>query len=70
MFHVGHVDVLEKAKSFGDFLIVGIHPDPVCITMTQQSRLTHVQVVNSYMGSNYPIMNLHERVLGVLACKV
>ena len=28
------------------------------------------QIVNSYMGSNYPIMNLHERVLGVLACKV
>ncbi|GAB6025914.1 Ethanolamine-phosphate cytidylyltransferase [Chamberlinius hualienensis] len=26
-------------------------------------------VVNHYKGSNYPIMNLHERVLSVLACK-
>jgi ethanolamine-phosphate cytidylyltransferase len=38
----------------GDFLIVGLHTDPV---------------VNMYKGSNYPIMNLQERVLSVLACK-
>ncbi|XP_037958482.1 ethanolamine-phosphate cytidylyltransferase isoform X3 [Teleopsis dalmanni] len=54
LFHVGHLDFLEKAKEQGDFLIVGLHTDPV---------------VNSYKGSNYPIMNLHERVLSVLACK-
>lgn len=54
LFHVGHLDFLEKAKEYGDFLIVGLHTDPV---------------VNSYKGSNYPIMNLHERVLSVLACK-
>ncbi|XP_036321852.1 ethanolamine-phosphate cytidylyltransferase isoform X2 [Rhagoletis pomonella] len=54
LFHVGHLDFLEKAKELGDFLIVGLHTDPV---------------VNSYKGSNYPIMNLHERVLSVLACK-
>ncbi|GIY03816.1 ethanolamine-phosphate cytidylyltransferase [Caerostris extrusa] len=45
---VGHVDFLEKAKAEGDYLIVGLHTDPV---------------VNRYKGSNYPIMNLHERVL-------
>lgn len=28
------------------------------------------QVVNHYKGANYPIMNLHERTLSVLACKV
>lgn len=39
----------------GDYLIVGLHTDPV---------------VNAYKGSNYPIMNIHERVLSVLACKV
>lgn len=55
LFHVGHLDFLEKAKELGDYLIVGLHTDPV---------------VNSYKGSNYPIMNLHERVLSVLACKV
>jgi ethanolamine-phosphate cytidylyltransferase len=35
-------------------LIVGIHDDVT---------------VNKYKGSNFPIMNLHERVLCVLACK-
>uniref|UniRef100_A0A1B6CVY4 ethanolamine-phosphate cytidylyltransferase n=3 Tax=Clastoptera arizonana TaxID=38151 RepID=A0A1B6CVY4_9HEMI len=54
LFHVGHLDFLEKARKEGDFLIVGLHTDPV---------------VNRYKGSNYPIMNLHERVLSVLACK-
>lgn len=55
VFHVGHLDFLEQAHKLGDFLIVGLHTDPV---------------VNRYKGSNYPIMNLHERVLSVLACKV
>ncbi|KAE8737862.1 hypothetical protein FOCC_FOCC016674 [Frankliniella occidentalis] len=54
VFHVGHLDFLEQARKHGDFLIVGLHTDPV---------------VNRYKGSNYPIMNLHERVLSVLACK-
>lgn len=54
LFHVGHVDFLEKAASLGDFLIVGIHTDPI---------------VNRYKGSNYPIMNMHERTLSVLACR-
>ncbi|KAL0271247.1 UNVERIFIED_CONTAM: hypothetical protein PYX00_008398 [Menopon gallinae] len=54
LFHVGHLDFLEKARQMGDFLIVGLHTDPV---------------VNVYKGNNYPIMNLHERVLSVLACK-
>ncbi|CAI6361755.1 unnamed protein product [Macrosiphum euphorbiae] len=54
IFHVGHLDFLEKAHQHGNFLIVGLHTDPV---------------VNQYKGLNYPIMNLHERVLSVLACK-
>ncbi|XP_072382490.1 ethanolamine-phosphate cytidylyltransferase isoform X2 [Diabrotica undecimpunctata] len=54
LFHVGHLDFLAKAKEQGDYLIVGLHTDPV---------------VNRYKGTNYPIMNLHERVLSVLACK-
>lgn len=28
------------------------------------------QEVNQYKGKNYPIMNLHERTLSVLACRV
>lgn len=39
----------------GDYVIVGVHND---------------QVVNAQRGSNLPIMNLHERVLSVLGCKV
>lgn len=54
LFHVGHLDFLQRAREHGDYLIVGLHTDPV---------------VNRYKGSNYPIMNLHERVLSVLACK-
>jgi len=54
LFHVGHVDALQKAKELGDFLIVGIWPDAV-------SR--------RYKGEHHPVMNLHERVLSVLACK-
>ena len=55
LFHVGHVDFLEKVKQHAEYVIVGLHTDIV---------------VNKYRGSNYPIMNLHERVLSVLACKV
>lgn len=54
LFHIGHVATLRKARALGDFLIVGIHDD---------------ETVNTHKGANYPIMNLHERVLNVLACK-
>eukprot|EP00090_Calanus_glacialis_P041685 TRINITY_DN7417_c0_g1_i1.p1 TRINITY_DN7417_c0_g1~~TRINITY_DN7417_c0_g1_i1.p1 ORF type:complete len:376 (-),score=158.42 TRINITY_DN7417_c0_g1_i1:170-1267(-) len=52
LFHVGHLDFLEKVREQGDYLIVGLHTDPV---------------VNRYKGYNYPIMNIHERTLSVLA---
>ena len=29
LFHMGHVNILKNAKSFGDILIVGIHSDEV-----------------------------------------
>ncbi|CAH0515221.1 unnamed protein product [Peronospora belbahrii] len=54
MFHAGHVEVLRLAKREGSYLIVGVHND---------------SVVNVHRGLNYPIMNLHERVLSVLGCK-
>jgi len=54
LFHVGHVDTLGKAKKLGTFLYVGVHDDAT---------------VNQHKGKNYPIMNLHERVLNVLSCK-
>ncbi|XP_064618898.1 ethanolamine-phosphate cytidylyltransferase-like [Lineus longissimus] len=54
LMHAGHVDFLEAAAGQGDFLIVGIHSDAV---------------VNRCKGTNYPIMNLHERVLATLSFK-
>jgi len=29
LFHVGHVDFLEKVRTFGDYVIVGLHSDRV-----------------------------------------
>lgn len=54
LFHVGHLDFLEAAKAIGDYLIVGLHTD---------------SVVENYKGPHYPVMNINERVLSVLACK-
>lgn len=54
MFHVGHASTLKAAKEIGSYLIVGVFTDAV---------------VNKQKGGNYPIMNLHERLLNVLACK-
>jgi ethanolamine-phosphate cytidylyltransferase len=54
LFHIGHMRVLEEARKLGDYVICGIHEDAV---------------VNQHKGSNFPIMNLNERVLGVLSCR-
>merc|ERR1711865_898065 len=50
----GHVKILEKAKSLGDFLYVGLH---------------HDHTINELQGANYPVCTLHERALCVLSCK-
>ncbi|KYQ94250.1 phosphoethanolamine-cytidyltransferase [Tieghemostelium lacteum] len=54
LFHVGHAEALRQAKELGDYLIIGVHDD---------------RVVNSQKGSNYPIMNLQERLMSVLSCR-
>lgn len=54
MFHAGHIETLRKARECGDFLLVGIHDDAT---------------VNGRKGSNFPIMNVHERTLAVLSCR-
>eukprot|EP00759_Apiculatamorpha_spiralis_P025372 PhF_6_TR28346/c0_g1_i1/m.42029/K00967/PCYT2; ethanolamine-phosphate cytidylyltransferase len=54
LFHCGHIQLLKAARMLGDYVIVGVHED---------------QVVNDVKGANYPIMNINERVLGVLSCK-
>ena len=52
---MGHIEFLKHARSLGDYLIVGVHED---------------EVVNRVKGTNNPIMALHERVMGVLSCRV
>ncbi|XP_069809770.1 ethanolamine-phosphate cytidylyltransferase isoform X2 [Dendropsophus ebraccatus] len=56
LFHIGHIDFLEKVHSLAGkpYVIVGLHFD---------------QEVNHYKRKNYPIMNIHERTLSVLACR-
>jgi len=54
LFNIGHIELLKKAKALGTYLVVGLHDD---------------KVINECRGRNYPIMNLHERVLGVLSCR-
>lgn len=54
MFHSGHTRTLQEAAALGDYVIVGVHSD---------------RVVNETRGANYPILNMHERVLSVLGCK-
>lgn len=51
----GHAELLKEAKALGDYLLVGIHDD---------------KIINRIKGVNYPLMNLHERVLSVLSCRV
>ena len=55
LFHAGHVSFLKKCRELGSYIVVGLHDDVV---------------VNRYKGSNHPIMNLQERVMSVLACRV
>lgn len=54
LFHVGHVEILKKAKQAGDFLLVGVHSD---------------EDVCERRGPHLPIMELHERALSVLSCR-
>jgi cytidyltransferase-like protein len=54
LFHVGHVQFLEQARKLGSYVICGVLPD---------------EMLNKWMGANYPIMNVYERTLSVLSCR-
>jgi ethanolamine-phosphate cytidylyltransferase len=54
ILHIGLIEALRKAKELGDYLFVGVYDDAT---------------TNKYKGKNYPILNLQERVLNLLAMK-
>lgn len=41
LFHIGHLDFLEKAKELGTYLIVGLHTDPVVNRYFQKPKRYH-----------------------------
>lgn len=81
---IGHVDFLEAVHKLAvkPYIIVGLHFDQVSLIwiilqLWLAIRCQHptswvyvLQEVNRYKGKNYPIMNVHERTLSVLACRV
>lgn len=54
LIDIGHSQLFKKAKELGTYLIVGVHED---------------KDINECKGRNYPIMNINERVFGVLSCR-
>lgn len=56
MFNAEHVESIIRAKANGDFLIVGVHNDELVAKKSTEK-------------GNFPIMDLHERVLSVMGCK-
>lgn len=43
MLHIGHIKTLKKAKSMGDYLIVGLYDD---------------ETILEKKGCNYPVLSL------------
>lgn len=53
MFHIGHLNILERAKEQCEYLIVGVTSDELCYQRKHK----------------YPIINLHDRMRIVGAIK-
>lgn len=54
LMHPGVIARIQKARSFGDFLYVGLWSD---------------EMIKYYRGSKYPVISLSERMLMTLSCK-
>ena len=53
LFHYGHVEFLRKARSLGDYLLVGIHRDDVSLAYKRQPILTMEERIASVAGCRY-----------------
>lgn len=56
LFHIGHLNVLEKAASLGDFLVVGV------------ATREHIQALRAYKGVEVIPFAERERIVGALKC--
>ena len=53
LFHYGHVEFLRKARSLGDYLLVGIHADDAVTSQKRSPILTMDERVASVNGCRY-----------------
>ena len=53
LFHFGHVELLRQAKSFGDYLIVGLISDEVATPYKRKPILTLKERTNTMKGCKY-----------------
>ncbi len=53
LFHYGHMEFLKKARSLGDYLLVGIHTDDLVASQKRRPILTMDERVASVIGCRY-----------------
>ncbi len=53
LFHYGHVEFLKKARSQGDYLLVGIHADDAVTSQKRSPILTMDERVASVIGCRF-----------------
>ena len=53
LFHCGHVEFLKKARSLGDYLLVGIHADDAVASHKRSTILTMDERVASVIGCRF-----------------
>ena len=44
LFHIGHLNILERAKAYGDYLIVGISSDQLILVRNRNIRFVHKNI--------------------------
>ena len=55
ILHAGHVHYLNEAKSFGDYLLVGINSDSSVKKLKGESRPINTQFYRSYILDNIKV---------------
>ena len=48
VFHIGHVSILERAKSYGDYLIVGVSSDDLNLSKKGRNQFTAKKIEKNY----------------------